>query len=164
MPDEKFGPGDINSNALPIDVASAYLNVREDGKRPNRGPQIDRFLRTAGLEPDNCKDAAGYSWCAAFVYTCFKEAGIKIPKTALVKKLWDLSEDNRVEAPEPGDVFIHLAPDGKKGHTGIVKEVHDDGSITSIDGNTNQAGSSNGDGVYIKKRSKDYFIGFLRFI
>lgn len=60
---------------------------------------------------------------------------------------------NRVyQPPSPGDVFfIYYANKGRVAHTGFV---HQWGTTTvvTVEGNTNEAGSREGDGVYKKKR------------
>ncbi len=163
----QFGPGDVNDTSLPLDVALTQLGVRETPGQPNRGPEVDEYLRAVGLEPDPKKNpnapAAGYSWCLAFIVWCHRKAGVKIPRYALVKQFWENVEAHRVENPEPGDIFIHLRDDGK-GHVGFVEAVLEDGSLQSIEGNSNHAGSREGDGVVNQKRPRDYCVGFVRFI
>lgn len=52
-----------------------------------------------------------------------------------------------------GDIVIFVNPkDRIHGHAGIIVEVWEDHFIT-IEGNTNDNGSANGDGVYRKKRT-----------
>ena len=51
----------------------------------------------------------------------------------------------------PGAIFI-VDHGGGKGHTGIVTKIVD-GEIGTIEGNTNQRGSREGDGVYQKVRT-----------
>jgi hypothetical protein len=150
-----MGPADIHANMTPLEVALTQLNVRET--EPNRGPQVDEYLRSCGLEPT----AGSYPWCVAFVRWCCSRVGIWLPRTASVKRLWEMGEELRVETPEPGDVAVHLRPDGK-GHVGFFMRA-EDGDIETCDGNTNAAGSREGDRVAIKARPRVYWnMGFLR--
>lgn len=48
------------------------LGVAETPGRPNRGPQIDAWIRAAGLEPPE-------PWCAALEFSAFLHAGLRLP-------------------------------------------------------------------------------------
>lgn len=153
-----------------LKVASSQLHVRETG--PNRGPEVDEYLRTVGLNPVG----NNYSWCAAFVYWCFKKAsanlGVTNPvyKTAGCVKHWDNATCPKVSVTaamkdpskiKPGFVFIIDHGHGR-GHTGIVESVNG-GYLTTIEGNTNPGLSSNGYGVFKldRRKIKDITKGFL---
>ncbi len=61
---------------------------------------------------------------------------------------------------------IHRNYDSTQGHTGIVTGVYGN-SVDTIEGNTNQRGSREGDGVYHKHRLMGimpglHIIGFVR--
>jgi hypothetical protein len=137
----------------------------------NKGDKVEVMQRNVGLSP-------GYPWCAAFVYSFFKDANLgseifnRIPKTGGVKKLWDLStkvkkitKDQALEDPSlilPGMVFCYLSRNEAgqypgNGHTGIVIKVDPDNkSITSIEGNTNPLdGAREGFGSFIVTRKID---------
>jgi len=145
--------------------------VREDPGRPNRGPQVDQYLARVGLDP-----AKGYAWCASFAYWCFDEAarqlGVANPcvKTGGVLDHWARSPlSARVAAQDafddprlirPGALFV-VDHGAGKGHMGIVVQVLA-GEIATIEGNTNRAGSREGDGVYQKTRTVSSInVGFL---
>jgi hypothetical protein len=145
--------------------------VREDPGRPNRGPQVDQYLARVGVDP-----RSGSPWCAAFAYWCFDEAarhlGLANPcvKTAGVLDHWARSPHAaRVPAEaafddprliRPGALFVIDHGSGR-GHTGIVVKVLT-GEIATIEGNTNQRGSREGDGVYQKTRTIGSInLGFL---
>ena len=84
-------------------------------------------------------------WCGAFVNWVFKEVGVKIPNcvstlagaTAFKKnKAW---QDAESATPEIGDcVFFDFPHDGidRISHIGIVTQVHTNGTVTTIEGNT----------------------------
>jgi hypothetical protein len=154
-------------------VARTYVGVRETKGEPNRGPEVDRFLRTVGLDPEK----GAYSWCAAFCYTVYKEAAEHLgvvnpcPKTAGVLKMWERS-------PVKARVLMHEARDNPslirpgalyvadhghgKGHIEIVTAVIPS-AVKTIGGNTNGAGSREGDGVYFKERPIASALGFVDF-
>lgn len=92
---------------------------------------------------DNTQELAGifdslFSGSSTKTYRQFEEFGWNVGKV-----------------PVPGSVVIwRHVKDGKaswKGHTGIVKAVHD-AYMDTIEGNTNDAGSSEGEVVALKKR------------
>jgi hypothetical protein len=71
-------------------LARSQVGVRESPAGSNRGPEVDAYLRTVGLNPA----AGSYAWCAAFVYWCFNEAARSagrpnpLPRTAGVLAHW----------------------------------------------------------------------------
>lgn len=144
-------------------VASTKVGIREVGN--NAGKWVAIFLASVGL-------GVGYRWCASFVYYCAIQAGI--PASALPKKrlsasvrqwrIWALASKRYYSNPERikrGDLF--LFPHGVS-HIGWVAEVLHDGAVTkirTIEGNTNNAGSNDGDGVYGKWRTVDSEMRFI---
>lgn len=109
-------------------------------------------------------------WCAMFVSWAFAQAGIPLPAIqsakgfAAVRTAFDWAMANRrlSTVPRPGDIFL-ISHGGGLGHTGIVKSVNADGTITTIEGNTNADGSRNGNGVYERTRPvASINAGFLR--
>lgn len=65
----------------------------------------------------------------------------------------------RVKAPRPGDVFV--LGRGRWGHTGFVKAVHGDGSLTVVDSNwvaANRVGTHRYSAAFVKA----HVIGYLR--
>jgi surface antigen len=83
------------------------------------------------------------AWCGAFVNWVFKQVGVKIPNctstaagAAAFKKAW---QDAESATPEIGDcVFFDFPNDGidRISHIGIVVKVNNDGTVTTIEGNT----------------------------
>lgn len=125
-------------------TALKYIGVHEQGR--NSGPDIDRWLAAVKLSP-------GQAWCAAFVYGVFQEAaelaGVlnPCPRTGGSLRLVDLTPPEwRAPLPAPGDVFVLDHGQGL-GHCGIVQAVSPGGAVTTIEGNTNAAGSREGDCV-----------------
>lgn len=135
------------------EIYSSYIGVRElTGK--NDGPQVEKFLKTVGL-------GKGYPWCAAFVKYCLLEAGvssaISINGMALStenKKHFVYRARGQIEPPRTGDVgTLYYASLKRIGHTFFYDKKVNASVYESVEGNTDDAGSREGGGVYRKKRS-----------
>lgn len=135
------------------EIYSTYIGVREATGR-NDGPEVERFLRNVGL-------GKGYPWCAAFVKTCLLEAGYEsagkmngMALSTVNKSNMVYSAGKKLKEPQPGDVatlwYNNL---GRIGHTLFFDNEVNSNVYESVEGNTNGAGSREGDGVYRKKRS-----------
>ncbi len=156
-----------------LEVAASQIGVTESPPNSNRGPQVDEYLRTVGLNPEG----QHYSWCAAFVYWCFQQSvnRLQLPRNPLVRTAGCLDHWNRATCKkitkqaalknpalvQPGFIFIIDHGHGS-GHTGLV-ESSQGGLLVTIEGNTNQQLSSNGYGVFRLTRRKIVEItkGFL---
>lgn len=138
-----------------LDTALTQLGVKESPGTPNSGPQVDKYLASVGLGP-------GYAWCMAFVYWCAREAGVagQLVKTGGVLRQWNERPALRVKTPQPGDIFIMDFGKGT-GHTGIVERV-EGGVLHTVEGNTNDEGSREGNEVCRRTRSIAKCKGFLR--
>lgn len=135
----------------PFEHALGFVGVKESS--PNSGPQIDDWLRFVKLNPEH----GAYQWCAAFVCSMCNDGGRPLPyATASVLRLIDKNYRLRVDTPETGDILAHL--EGPHGHCGFFART--DGDLwVSVEGNTNGAGSREGDRVAIKTRSPEYWNG-----
>lgn len=162
-----FGSSSVPASAQPTDALLAEVlavaageerkQVREVPRNSNRGPEVDAYLKRAGVSP-------GLSWCCAFIYWCFDEAaahrGVANPmvRTAGCLNHWNRAPGNgakRVLAAQAvrnpglvqaGMVFI-MDHGGGLGHTGLVEQVAG-GLITTIEGNTDASRTREGGGVY----------------
>jgi hypothetical protein len=125
-----------------IEAAQGEIGVREDSG--NAGERVDQYNAYVGFKKA--------PWCASFVSWCFGRAGYSGPRTAWSPALFPTG---RLRAePFPGVIFgIYFASLRRVGHCGIVESVRNDW-VTGIEGNTNVAGSREGDGVYRKWRHK----------
>jgi hypothetical protein len=102
----------------------------------------------------------GSAWCAAFVSWCHGQVGSSQPSSAWSPSLFPAEAliysrgvMNKRQAI-PGDVFgIYFGNLGRIAHVGFIDGERGDEYIT-VEGNTNQAGSREGDGVYRKIRPK----------
>lgn len=136
--------------------------VREVGT--NRGFWVEKFLAAVGL-------GGGYAWCAAFVFWCLVTAGV--PKSMLPQRkdgfnpasvygwyCWAVANGFAVSEKEAerGDLFFWLDKRGKtwQGHIGwFLRWLGADSYLkdfASIEGNTNDKGSREGDQVGRKER------------
>lgn len=133
-----------------------YTYLQEIGTREatgkNDGVKVETYLKT-------CKLTAGSAWCAAFVNWCYLQhclprpnsgwspAWFPVPRTHLVATLG-------AYVPKNGDAFgIYFANKKRIAHVGMVHRWGEK-FVDTVEGNTNEAGSREGDGVYHKRRLK----------
>jgi len=133
----------------------------------NDGPEVREWLRRVGRRPGN-------PWCAAFAWCKLDDAcsalGLSnpVPETAGVHLLATRARARGALVYSPGVGFLcfhdsgHSAEGAHLGHCGVVVEVGDDGRVRTVEGNTNEAGSREGDCVAEKWRRADYWgLGYL---
>lgn len=149
-----------------IKVAQSLLYIRERTGQ-NDHPMIDKMLGYLGLPH-------GLSWCLAFCLWCFHTAvnPMPYPKTARCSTFWaQTSSDEwryktfdaedvawQIEKVQTGDIMIFSSSKvaGKKnwnGHAALVERPDTLRIWRTIEGNTNGAGSREGNGVYRKVRA-----------
>jgi hypothetical protein len=135
-----------------IEIFSAEIGERETGGN-NRGPAVKKYLASVNL-------GEGFAWCAAFVKWCFNQIPVDTPNGNAWSPSW-FPESKTVYKtaraknydPRPGDVFgIYYNNLKRIGHVGFI--VSWDNTVITVEGNTNDEGSREGDGVYRKKRLK----------
>ena len=129
----------------------SQVGVREaTGK--NDGKEVEMYLKSVKL-------GKGFPWCAAFVKWCFDQCGVKTTINAMAlsahrKDNLVYYKGSKIETPLPGDVFTLYYPNlGRIGHTGFFDKDVNGTIYRSVEGNTNGAGSREGNGVYVKYRS-----------
>lgn len=161
VPHAESAPDPFLAQVLRIASEEESKGVREQPRNSNRGPEVDAYLKCAGVAP-------GLAWCCAFVYWCFDraaQAGSRqnpMFKTAGCLAHWNnaakrgasrISGADAVANPallQPGMVFI-MDYGGGLGHTGFVERV-EGGHVVTIEGNTDGSMSREGGGVYRLKR------------
>ena len=144
-----------------LKIANSQIGKQELPKGSNAGTDVEKYLKSVGL-------GKGYSWCMAFVYWCFLEASIQLTtnnplkKTGGVLAQWNTIDDKykKIE-PQQGDIFIMDFGKGQ-GHTGFVSKVLANGTIKTIEGNTNDDGSREGYKVCNRIRNIRTIKGFIR--
>lgn len=133
-----------------VAIAKAEIGVKELSNK-NDGKQVEAYLASAKLKK-------GQPWCAAFISWVFAKAGYVEPRTGWSPALFN----NTVNTREilPGNVFGIWFPNLKRiAHVGMVEQQQGDW-VLSIEGNTNIAGSREGDGVYRKRRHSKTIYAF----
>jgi hypothetical protein len=133
----------------------SYVGVRELTGH-NDGQEVEAYLQSTGL-------GKGYAWCAAYVNYCLISCDVETPKGAAWSPNW--FPENKIVYkrgndlnynPRKGDVFgIYFSNKHRIAHVGFIHywRQGDDYAVT-VEGNTNNAGSREGDGVYKKRRLK----------
>ncbi|MBB6237538.1 hypothetical protein HDC90_002160 [Pedobacter sp. AK013] len=139
----KPGPGRAMADREKLlQIAKNEIGVHEVSGH-NDGPRVVAYLHYAGAEE-------GSPWCAAFVSWVFGQAGYAAPRTPWSPALFP--QGKRTAQINPATVFgIYFSHLKRIGHCGLVERQQGDWLIT-IEGNTNIAGSREGDGVYRKRR------------
>lgn len=121
-----------------LDLVRQRLGMMETSR--NRGPEIDEYHRSVGLQPEG-----QWPWCCDGMFYMFKLAVAQLgggmvnpfPKTASSQALWRLAEPIcRESNPEPGAVYV-LRHSESTGHVGIVETCEDGFVTTELSGNTN---------------------------
>ncbi|HEY8928581.1 MAG TPA: CHAP domain-containing protein [Mucilaginibacter sp.] len=144
----------FNSNPVRIKIKNIYdheVGVREKTGR-NDGVMVETYLRYCALSKGN-------PWCASFVCWSFGRAGIPNPKSGYCPDLFTTSHviykrssKSPNKTPQQGDVWgLYFPEKGRVAHVGFVDDWQDKYVIT-VEGNTNEKGSREGDGVYRKRR------------
>jgi cell wall-associated NlpC family hydrolase len=120
-----------------LGAAESQLGVTEQPPGSNDGPQIATYR-------DAVADAgSGEPWCASFVSWAAAQAGEPLGSTGQgfdsVAQLtdWAASSGRLLPAsatPAPGDLILF----GTR-HVGVVESVNPDGSLTTVEGNYNNA-------------------------
>jgi hypothetical protein len=153
--------------------AESKIGIRESGGS-NKGQGLREFFGADSYKPNSTDD--GYAWCAAFVCWAVKAAmelsgqqfTFKRPTTpgAWAFEDWSLAQDKSTQTKrnprsdiQRGDIVIF-----RFSHIGIATSgVDKDGHFMTVEGNTNGAGSREGDGVYRKRRHIDLVRSRIRF-
>jgi len=154
-----------------VEIARAEIGVEEiDGT--NCGPRVNEYKGATTLDPKE-----SWPWCAAFVCFVVREAlricGIKEtasfarPKTASAWgfEAWSRAQDDTTQTQKPardiqaGDIVIFTFS-----HIGIAVSAPDDGGyVSTVEGNTDSAGSREGGGVFAKRRHVSKIRSRIRF-
>lgn len=133
---------------------ASQVGVREATNR-NDGEEVESYLRSVGL-------GKGHPWCAAIMYWSFSECGYTFPEKPSFyawSPNWFPADrvvwiDGRGDQGTSGDALgIYYRNLGRVGHVGMLTKEDGD-YFHTIEGNTSDAGSREGHGVYTKKRLK----------
>lgn len=159
-------PSRILLRAVEYAEREALDRVREtDG--PNDSPRIREYLATCGLKPPEPYCACFAKWC--IVQACADlRAKLKSPYcdayTPTFYHNLPLKVFSRTDVIQRGDLFFKIKSSlGRIAHVGFVRTPLKDGVFGTVEGNTNIAGSRDGDGVYLNRRENTDSILFARF-
>ena len=159
------GPWSTKLAERAMQIACCQVGVREE-KGPNNGIAVNAYLRAVGLN-------SGYSWCMAIIVWAFDEAARSLKMhNPLVRTggCLDQLEHTTCQVilakdytdPQPGDVGIIDLGKGA-GHAFFVKEAGaDKATVNTVEGNTNDDGSVNGNGEYFRERAINKTKAFIR--
>lgn len=156
-----------------IAIARPYLGAREArGNRMGSDPRMRDIFEADWLSPSGVTD--GYAWCCSFVSMCVQKlirqhdiySSIRPPRTASVsgfRTRWAPRQNclifrphDQSYRPSRGDIVVF-----KFSHIGIVDTTGLRG-VTTIEGNTNEAGSREGTSVMNKTRANSVIRCFIR--
>ena len=143
-----------------VSAALGQVGKREVGH--NGGSAVRAYQSATYLAPGD------WPWCAAFVCWCFRAASLscpvdfKLPVTprAYGFEAWGRSNWNLIESPSSilrGDLVIY-----EISHIGIAVRDSVEGRFLTVEGNTNPAGSREGDGVYQRERGLSFVRSIVR--
>lgn len=155
-----------------VRIARSELGVQEINGT-NCGVRVDEYKSATWLDPTK-----GWPWCAAFVCWVILKALESIgaretdtftrPQTAGAWDMenWSLRQDSTTWTLKahcgdilPGDIVVFTFS-----HIGFAVSAPDkDGFITTIEGNTDAAGTREGGGVFAKKRHLSKIRSRIRF-
>lgn len=145
-----------NTNCLSqVSISDLYrsqIGIRESPPNSNWGPDVKKYLKSV-------KVFAPAPWCSAFVKWNLDSA--KIPNTLTAWSPTAHNSKNIVlfkgrfyKKPQPGDVFTLYFPRLKRiAHTGFYDYTVNATVYSTVEGNTNEQGSREGDGVMRRYRS-----------
>jgi hypothetical protein len=154
--------------SLVVSEARSWIGHKEI--KPNWSPEIERWLAS-------CKPAIKYpaAWCAAWLAAMFRAHLVDNPNSVWcpswstgkwrLQVVYDRSKDNwRDMKLLPGDVCtIYNARLKRDAHVFMVEKETSE-NVYSIEGNTNNTGSREGDGVYARVRHKSQVNKVVRLV
>jgi len=159
--------------ALLADIAARYIGVKETGNnKAGDSKELLAIFEADSLTVNGHTD--GYPWCAAFVSFCVQKllkkspafTTVVPPREASVSRfltIWAKNnrclvfpKDSTYFAPRRGDIVVFTFS-----HIGIVESVNGK-MITTIEGNTNDAGSREGSAVARKVRRSSIIKSYIR--
>lgn len=137
--------------------------VKEIPRNSNRGPDVQEFQKATWLE------GTGWAWCAAFVCWGMRELAKEIdypfarPQTA---GAWDFENWARQQGLKmwkpcdkikKGDIVVFTFS-----HIGVAVADERGGYVETIEGNTDDEGGREGNGVYRRRRTKAQIRSHIR--
>jgi hypothetical protein len=149
-----------------VDILKSEDGVREMPANSNKGARVQEYQAATWLS------GTGWAWCAAFICWGIKQLDDKAllpfprPRTA---GAWDFERWARedagptVELCKPrkaikaGDIVVFTFS-----HIGLAIEDEKNGSVKTVEGNTDTSGSREGGGVYVQNRKTSLVRSHIR--
>ena len=140
-----------------VECALRSVGVHEEGG-DNHGKYVAQYLESVDLPEGN-------PWCAAFVFYKVRQAAeelgvdFSLRKTGSVQKMVDWAKENATlrRDPEVGNAIAIFFPKlNRYAHIGLITKVEKGPKFTTVEtveGNSNNDGSRNGNAV-VKRRRK----------
>lgn len=137
----------------------------------NRGKDVEAYQKEAGTTP-------GEPWCAAAVFSWVDRAShllevpcplLPVPNHAYVQSYYDYGRAHGAIVPAaeavPGDLYLLFFPSlHRYGHIGMLDHLGPGaGTLHGIEGNTNEGGSRDGEGVFPKTRPVTSHVAFFHY-
>jgi hypothetical protein len=154
-------------------IAATYIGTKETGNnRAGEDAKLLEIFKADDLVINGKTD--GYPWCASFVSLCVQKlcihssyfSSLNAPREPSVWRflaVWAknngctiFSSSSAILSPKPGDIVVFTFS-----HIGIVESVSGN-KVVTIEGNTNNAGSREGQEVARKVRSLNIIKSFIR--
>jgi hypothetical protein len=166
-------PATSSPQSLLADIAAKYIGVKETGNnKAGDSKELRAIFESDSLSINGVTD--GYPWCAAFVSFCVQKLlknspsfSITIPpKEASVSRFLNtwaknnncliFPRNSEFFNPQKGDIVVFTFS-----HIGIVEGVNGR-MVTTIEGNTNDAGGREGSVVARKVRVNSIIKSYIR--
>jgi hypothetical protein len=154
----------LSTKQTVVNIYTAEIGVRELTGH-NDGMRVIEYLKAAHLTKGN-------PWCAAFITWSYKQANVTTVISGYSPTWFPNSNTiytrgsatNRI--PDRADVFgIWFNSKNRIAHVGFIDDWPATNSYCiTVEGNTNDAGSREGDGVYKKRRLKSQIYKVSRWI
>lgn len=140
-----------------VPTAEQFIGWVKEATKMNDGPWVEAIQRVTG-------NKKGDPWCASFV-TFVLDIAFRgknpLVRTASCDVMLEFARKQGwlTDKPQPGDVFLVMKTPTDAVHTGVVVSVGKT-SVKTCEGNTNEGGSRDGWGVFLRERR----MGSLKFI
>jgi peptidoglycan hydrolase-like protein with peptidoglycan-binding domain len=143
------------------------LDVDGDGSSDNRGLLVDEFIKVCFPSFDfDDKEKKGYAWCACFISWCMEKTYTNFEFKSALAREWityastrsDNNQITDIKQLRRNNVYIGgWVKESGYGHVYFVDPFKSivnskQNKVVTIEGNTNVAGSREGDGIFMKGR------------
>lgn len=148
-----------DTGIMMFDVSRCLLSMEIRETYNNKGFKVGIIQSVIGKETDT---GDGQPWCMSFVQNCVafvedylqKESGLLDSEHCM--SVLRHARDNYLvlEKPKIGCIIVWEHGNSDQGHTGIVVELRGLTELATIEGNTGDRSFRDGDGVFLRNRSR----------